>query len=84
LDCIISAEFLAMSEALFQKYLLMPFGYSIPWDEAKAGRLLWGHELLSNLLSLEIKNWSTGIVAYSINQCYPRKQRWKSLRKKCH
>lgn len=44
-----------MSESLFQKYLLMPFGYTVPWDEAKAGRLLWGYKLLSNLLSPEIK-----------------------------
>lgn len=71
-----------MSEALVQKYLLMPLGYTIPADEAKAGRLLWKQELLGNLLSPEIKNWSTGIVAESINQCYQREQICKSLRKK--
>lgn len=81
MDCIISAKFLAMSEALFQKYLLMPLGFTIPWDEAKASRLLWGYELLGNLLSPEIKNWSIGGVACSTNQRYLRKQSWKSLRK---
>lgn len=67
-----------MSEALFQKYLLMPLGYTIPVDEAKAGRLLGKYELLGNLLSPEI----TGIAAEFINQCYQREQIYKSLRKK--
>lgn len=41
LDCIISAEYLAMSKALIQKYLSVPPVCTTPWDKIKAGWLFW-------------------------------------------